>query len=228
MANSVNIIGDIAGRFDELMKLLNMMPPGHIISVGDLIDRGPKSREVIEFFRQKSNDLEATVLMGNHEHILVDYFQGTEIYPTGCWAGNGGKATLKSFSSPFYIATDVVNWFERLRRYIFPFPSKNILVSHSFVAPHLSLKKATIMTYNLGLKSSSPEFEDSIIWNRKEPVRRNYFQIAGHNSQFGFKEFSDDQGLYALCIDNSRNRKLTGINLREDCSYDVYSVNYFE
>ena len=30
-----SVIGDIAGRYDELIELLNIMPKGHIVSVGD-------------------------------------------------------------------------------------------------------------------------------------------------------------------------------------------------
>jgi len=61
------IIGDIHGCYDELMQLLrqiNIQPEDLLISVGDIVDRGPKSLETWQFFRDRPNSI---VLMGNHE-----------------------------------------------------------------------------------------------------------------------------------------------------------------
>lgn len=61
------IVGDIHGCFDELMALLEkigLKDEDKLISVGDIVDRGPKSKEVYEYFRDRPNSL---VLMGNHE-----------------------------------------------------------------------------------------------------------------------------------------------------------------
>jgi hypothetical protein len=61
----------------------------------------------------------------------------------------------------------------------------------------------------------------SIIWNRGKPIRTDKYniQIAGHNSQFGYKEFGDDDGVFAYCIDTSREDVLTGIHIP---SFTVY------
>lgn len=61
------IVGDVHGCFDELEELLEavkLQPEDLLISVGDLVDRGPASLEVVRFFRERPNTL---VLMGNHE-----------------------------------------------------------------------------------------------------------------------------------------------------------------
>ena len=51
------VIGDIHGCFDELVQHLELIKqnatlqpsgPKHIVFLGDLMDRGPKSKEVIE------------------------------------------------------------------------------------------------------------------------------------------------------------------------------------
>jgi len=65
------IIGDIHGCFDELQRLLAdlaVTPADRLISVGDLVDRGPRSAEVWEFFAARPNTV---VLMGNHERKHV-------------------------------------------------------------------------------------------------------------------------------------------------------------
>lgn len=66
------VIGDIHGCFDEFQELLGCVAPtvdDQIIALGDIVDRGPDTEEVLEFFRDTPN---AVSLMGNHErkHIL--------------------------------------------------------------------------------------------------------------------------------------------------------------
>ena len=67
------VIGDIHGCYDELillLKKLNFTDADELICVGDLVDRGPKSQEVVEFFLKTPN---AFSLLGNHEdkHIRI-------------------------------------------------------------------------------------------------------------------------------------------------------------
>jgi len=61
------IVGDIHGCYDELLELLdqaNIQENDLVISVGDIVDRGPKSLEEYRYFKARENTL---VLMGNHE-----------------------------------------------------------------------------------------------------------------------------------------------------------------
>ncbi len=48
-------------------------------------------------------------------------------------------------------------------------------------------------------------------------------QIAGHNSNFGLREWKFKNGKMALCIDTSASRKLTGIHLP---SMKIYQQEY--
>jgi serine/threonine protein phosphatase 1 len=65
----MNLIGDIQGKYRTLLALLKQMPDDDPVSVGDMIDRGPHSMEVLEFFRNHGK-----ALLGNHEHMMLDYF----------------------------------------------------------------------------------------------------------------------------------------------------------
>jgi serine/threonine protein phosphatase 1 len=61
------IIGDIHGCFDELIELtekIGLTDNDILISLGDIVDRGNKSKEVYEYFLNRPNSI---VLMGNHE-----------------------------------------------------------------------------------------------------------------------------------------------------------------
>ena len=75
------VIGDIHGCYDELQRLLDAIGPTEedlILSVGDIVDRGPDSVKVFEFFEGRKN---AKVLMGNHErkHARGIFSYGQEI-----------------------------------------------------------------------------------------------------------------------------------------------------
>ncbi|HEY4180932.1 MAG TPA: metallophosphoesterase [Kofleriaceae bacterium] len=65
------IIGDIHGCYSELLELFDAAALGAddvVVSVGDLVDRGPDPAGVVRWFRARKN---AVVLMGNHERKHV-------------------------------------------------------------------------------------------------------------------------------------------------------------
>lgn len=62
------IIGDVHGGFDTLRKLVDKLPQDeNICFVGDLIDRGPKSVEVVDFVIDNGFDC----VLGNHEDLMI-------------------------------------------------------------------------------------------------------------------------------------------------------------
>ncbi len=70
------IVGDIHGCYNELRDLLDRVGPGasdRIVSVGDLVDRGPRSLEVVRFFRDTPN---AHAILGNHEDKHLRWRRG--------------------------------------------------------------------------------------------------------------------------------------------------------
>ena len=80
-----DIIGDIHGHADKLIELLIKLgykdqngswshPTRKVISVGDLIDRGPKQREVVDIIKAMHQHGYALVIMGNHEFNAVSYY----------------------------------------------------------------------------------------------------------------------------------------------------------
>ncbi|MGI5176382.1 metallophosphoesterase family protein [Dactylosporangium sp. CA-152071] len=65
------VVGDIHGCFTELLELCDavaLRPDDLLVSVGDLVDRGPSPAEVVGFFRSRPNSV---VVMGNHERKHV-------------------------------------------------------------------------------------------------------------------------------------------------------------
>jgi hypothetical protein len=73
------VIGDIHGCYDELTELLEKAKVGEndrVVSVGDLISKGPKSREVLELFM---TDARFSSVMGNHDLALRRRWNGEDV-----------------------------------------------------------------------------------------------------------------------------------------------------
>jgi bis(5'-nucleosyl)-tetraphosphatase (symmetrical) len=72
-------IGDVQGCFDELQALLaeiGLKKQDHLWFVGDLVNRGPKSLQVLRFVRDLG--ARAVVVLGNHDLHLVTQHEGFE------------------------------------------------------------------------------------------------------------------------------------------------------
>lgn len=70
------VVGDIHGCYDELGLLLEktgLHAQDRVIAVGDLVTKGPKSREVLELFRTDDRFLS---VLGNHDRALLRYWRG--------------------------------------------------------------------------------------------------------------------------------------------------------
>lgn len=96
-------IGDIHGCYDKLVGLVGQCmayrpaETRRFIFIGDYVDRGPNSSEVIEFLinLQHEADISAVFLRGNHEQMLLEAAASPE-RELG-WYSNGGDTTLSSY-----------------------------------------------------------------------------------------------------------------------------------
>lgn len=96
------VIGDVHGEFLLFERLLARLrreaPEARLICVGDLIDRGEASAEVLRLVHARRDDI--TVVIGNHEEMLLRFLEASdaEIEPALTrWLRNGGLQTLASF-----------------------------------------------------------------------------------------------------------------------------------
>ncbi len=107
------VIGDIHGCLGPLDKLLGKIAPrrgDEVVFVGDYIDRGPQSREVVD--RLLGLPHRCVFLMGNHERMLLDFLAGDD---EDLYLENGGRATLESYGGPESIPAAHLAFFRRLR-----------------------------------------------------------------------------------------------------------------
>ncbi len=107
-------IGDIHGcleSLDQLLKKITPRPEDELVFVGDYIDRGPQSREVVD--RLLTLPHRCVFLMGNHERMLLDFLAGED---EDIYLENGGRATLASYGGdPDDIPAAHLAFFHNLR-----------------------------------------------------------------------------------------------------------------
>lgn len=100
------VFPDIHGCFDAFKALysqvkffLELGEASKVIVLGDYIDHGPSSKEVVDFIRAIPH--EKVLLMGNHEDLLLMYHLGSKIFESygnqWCSIQNGGLDTVRSF-----------------------------------------------------------------------------------------------------------------------------------
>jgi serine/threonine protein phosphatase 1 len=92
------VISDIHGYYRELNDALHnadYQEGDRLIFLGDYIDRGPLSREVMEFLLSLKNGGNV-FLRGNHEEYLIRALAG-DVHAYGILMDNGFVSTLKSY-----------------------------------------------------------------------------------------------------------------------------------
>jgi serine/threonine protein phosphatase 1 len=164
-------IGDIHGCFDSLRELvehkINIGKSDKLVFLGDYIDRGDQSREVIDYIiGLKDKDFDITTLIGNHESMLLETLLNEDFLPE--WIRNGGSATLKSFGikSLKQLGQSYIDFFKALQYYCL---IDNFLFVHAGFNDNIS---------------NPLEDKYHMIWSRREeytnPVLKNKIIIHGH------------------------------------------------
>ncbi len=113
-------VGDIHGRLDLLQRLLATLDTDcPLVFVGDYVDRGEYSAQVLRHLRHLSanRDRQVICLMGNHEDMLLRFLDDPEGMAR-MWWHNGGQQTMTSFGiAAGSTSTDEVNKIaDRLRQ----------------------------------------------------------------------------------------------------------------
>ena len=131
------VIGDVHGCIRELEKLLKKIRPkkkDRILFLGDLINRGPDSKAVLNLAR----DLKATSILGNHEYRLLQFNHSLDSSPLRDYELD----TLKILDADDwqYIAKMVL-WQE--------LPSENTVFVHGGFLPHIPWRRqsAKVVTH---------------------------------------------------------------------------------
>lgn len=213
-------IGDVHGHYDGLLKLLESIAPDaedQVFFVGDLIDRGPKSFQVIHLVRQNAY----RCVLGNHEQLLLEALaQGNVCQQAlNAWLHSGGYTTVASYSEPA-ILLEHVEWLRSLPTYL---DLGDILLVHAGIHPTLPFEQQTPQEYcwirDEFHSMSKPYFADKLI-------------ITGHTITFTLPNVYPGalaRGQGWLDIDTGayhpRSGWLSGVDMTNQ---QVYQVNVYQ
>lgn len=188
------IIGDIHGYFARLVNLFDKLTglvknDDTIIFLGDYIDRGPQSYEVIDFLIQisKTAGLNSVFLKGNHEDMLMAYLRGED--SAGAFLINGGDATIQSYIARCGLFELPEHHWEFLDSLVLYFEGDD------FIAVHAGL--------NPGINSMEQQEDSELLWIREKFFRADKRWdktiIFGHTPVPYIKHGGE------LYVDNERN-----------------------
>jgi serine/threonine protein phosphatase 1 len=112
-------IGDIHGCAKALRTLIDAIEPCRddtIVCLGDYIDRGSDSRDVVDQVLELEGRCQLIPLLGNHEIMLMAVLRGG--LPEEVWRENGGDSTIVSYGGSLdRIPSHHRQFFRRCRRY---------------------------------------------------------------------------------------------------------------
>lgn len=187
------LIGDVHGELDMLEALLDNtlkanLPPrfqsvqsdDHVIFLGDLIDRGSKSAQVVEYIRAMSAKMTVTVLKGNHEQMMIDGSYNATMSDARLWGSNGGVSTLDSYGiNPFdnpQFKNDI-DWMKNLSDGYIDFVDRFIAVHAGFdpedkfmsSSPEERIWSRRASFFDSGSKDWSPANANMIVFHGHTP-----------------------------------------------------------
>ncbi|KAB2958830.1 MAG: serine/threonine protein phosphatase [Candidatus Methylomirabilis oxygeniifera] len=132
----IYVIGDIHGCLEPLDRLMAQLPlseTDEVIFLGDYVDRGSDSKEVIDYLLTLRGRY--TFLMGNHERMFLDFLQGKE---RALFLYNGGTATLESYGGLGRIPAAHLSFLDRLRLY---YETRDCFFVHAGIRPGIPLQE---------------------------------------------------------------------------------------
>jgi serine/threonine protein phosphatase 1 len=94
-AQPIAVLGDLHGRLDLLDRLLPRLGRRPLVVLGDLIDRGPDARGLIDRLIERG----AVGVRGNHEEWLLAWLRGDGLDDWALKPKMGGLATLRSYGA---------------------------------------------------------------------------------------------------------------------------------
>lgn len=184
----IYIIGDVHGCYKTLLALIDQFPNkqnSKIVFVGDLIDKGPNSKAVIDFI--KDNDYDC--VLGNHEIYFIEYSKYLEkklsYFDIKNWFDkNGGEETINSYRKDDGLLDEKTllehsKWLQTLPLYLeykdIKIKNRYLVVTHSHVFDKWKYKD-----YPKDSKEYK-SFENTVLSSRfKNCDNLEIFNVYGH------------------------------------------------
>jgi serine/threonine protein phosphatase 1 len=193
----VYAVGDIHGRVDLLSELHRLitedashLTPGTeklVVYVGDYVDRGMESRQVVDLLLDLPlPGFTAVHLLGNHDAWLLSFLVDAQIGPT--WLRYGGDATLLSYGVSVGLQRDDAGIYDKLQADLRQrVPRRHVDFLQSL---ELSYETGDFLFVHAGVRPTLPldrQTAEDLLWIR-EPFlswRRDLPKVVVHGHTVG-------------------------------------------
>lgn len=203
MSEQIYIIGDVHGCFNTLLELIKQFPnkeKSQICFVGDVIDRGLFSCDVVELIMQNGYKM----VMGNHERRLLsnkfEFLNNKVPFDRSWFFGNGGEATYRSYlGQSVEFKQRHVDFLESRPVYLEfkDYKTQNgehLVVSHSAVGNMWELRND---------KYASEEFKRHLLSGRGDEMQvSGIFNVYGHTPVREIKFYKNSADIDTGCVFN--------------------------
>ena len=218
----VAVIGDIHGCYHTLVGLVNSIQAKYkdvsIYTVGDLVDRGNFSYDVIEFVIKEN----IFFIPGNHDYMFYHFFKDPQSIFARSWVFNGNESTLESYE-PHEDA--IFRHIEFIKDAPLYYNLEDCFICHAGISvkykkalpgdflEHISMLHDHI--YN-DLRS-----DRGVLWTRDNLMNLGKLQIVGHTKH---KEITLDEDSKALYIDTGAcvGNKLSAVIVHQSEIIDTF------
>jgi serine/threonine protein phosphatase 1 len=143
VAGRILAIGDIHGcdvALQGLLDALAIRSEDTVVILGDVIDRGPGSNQVIERLLELQLECRLIFIMGNHEEMMLEGLKSEQM--AQAWLYYGGKATIFSYGGdPRNIPDAHLDLLSAARDY---WETETELFLHANIDPELPLDEQDI------------------------------------------------------------------------------------
>ena len=166
------VFSDVHGHFGTLDRLLSRVSPSSedkIFMLGDMIDRGPDPMAVVKCCHDLPN---TTVLMGNHEDLMLSYFADRNDEAAAFnWILNGAGPTIDGFYSlPGGERIELADWLFNLPLYAqTEVGGRRYLLVHAGLDPLRIRHDDTTVWDEAALdRLMADQHREDIVWIREE------------------------------------------------------------
>ncbi|MGD8492766.1 MAG: metallophosphoesterase family protein [Desulfobacterales bacterium] len=172
-------VGDIHGCYEKLRALMDKIPlnmeQDQLLFIGDYIDRGPGSIEVLDYLIDLKKRLPGTLfLKGNHEDMLQNYLDGNDRFT---YLLNSGQQTLDAYLNKQDASED------------YPVPSAHLEFLNEL---RLYYQTEDYIFVHAGMRNKVPlesQKETDLLWIRDEFIYSDY--DFGKRVVFGHTPFKE-------------------------------------
>jgi serine/threonine protein phosphatase 1 len=184
-------IGDVHGCFHALDAVLNSIEPtmgDRIVFLGDLVDTGKESREVLERIIALTHECDVVLVKGNHEEMM--YAARENEKALRYWENCGGVATLNSYHFGGTLAEIPAEHWALLDTCVPYFETEDFILTHANYAADLPMAE---------------QLEYTLRWELFDHAKEQ-LHVSGKTVVVGHTEQKNAEILdlgFAVCIDTA-------------------------